>query len=174
MKKILLLLVSGLLIACMAGSAMADPFTPQLYTQDGNVVGATIDLKPGESIYVRLGGTEFSYLNVDFTYRVEVTGARNGGRETDVTITAPSNPFHPTHNGYIDTQLVKIDLDPNAPVGAIYSIEVGAEYRGEGTFVDRGIASRGVTAIPEFPTVALPVAGLIGLLFIFGRKKEGL
>ncbi len=27
---------------------------------------------------------------------------------------------------------------------------------------------------PEFPTVALPVAGILGLLFIFGRKKEGL
>ncbi|AKB71769.1 hypothetical protein MSMAC_1879 [Methanosarcina mazei C16] len=29
-------------------------------------------------------------------------------------------------------------------------------------------------SIPEFPTVALPVAALIGLVFIFGRKKEGL
>ena len=29
-------------------------------------------------------------------------------------------------------------------------------------------------SVPEFPTVALPVAGILGLLFIFGRKKEGL
>ncbi|MHB8101344.1 MAG: PEF-CTERM sorting domain-containing protein [Methanosarcina sp.] len=28
--------------------------------------------------------------------------------------------------------------------------------------------------MPEFPTVALPVAGVLGLLFVFGRKKEGL
>jgi len=28
--------------------------------------------------------------------------------------------------------------------------------------------------IPEFPTVALPVAAILGLVFIFGRKKEGL
>ena len=28
--------------------------------------------------------------------------------------------------------------------------------------------------IPEFPTVALPVAGILGILFVFGRKKEGL
>ena len=29
-------------------------------------------------------------------------------------------------------------------------------------------------SIPEFPTVAIPVAGVLGLLFVFGRKKEGL
>ncbi len=29
-------------------------------------------------------------------------------------------------------------------------------------------------SIPEFPTVALPVAAILGLFFIFGRKKEGL
>lgn len=174
MKKILLLIVSGLLIACMAGSAMADPFTPELYTQSGDPVGAYIDLKPGETTYVRLGGTQFAYLGVDFTYKVDVTGAAKGGSESDVTIIPPSNPFHPTGNGYIDDQLVEIKLAANAPVGAIYSIEVGAEYKGEGTFVDRGIASRGVSSIPEFPTVALPVAAILGLVFIFGRKKEEL
>ena len=29
-----------------------------------------------------------------------------------------------------------------------------------------------VTAVPEFPTVALPVAAILGLIFVFGRKKE--
>jgi hypothetical protein len=29
-----------------------------------------------------------------------------------------------------------------------------------------------VTSVPEFPTVALPVAAILGLLFIIGRKKE--
>jgi len=28
--------------------------------------------------------------------------------------------------------------------------------------------------IPEFPTVAAPVAAVLGLLFVFGRKKGGL
>jgi hypothetical protein len=30
------------------------------------------------------------------------------------------------------------------------------------------------TKIPEFPTVALPVVAILGLVFVFGRKKEGL
>ncbi|MDI9393985.1 MAG: PEF-CTERM sorting domain-containing protein [Euryarchaeota archaeon] len=28
------------------------------------------------------------------------------------------------------------------------------------------------TAVPEFPTISLPVAAMLGLIFIFGRKKE--
>ncbi|AKB61302.1 hypothetical protein MSMAP_1317 [Methanosarcina mazei SarPi] len=28
------------------------------------------------------------------------------------------------------------------------------------------------TQIPEFPTMALPVAAILGLMFIFGRKKQ--
>jgi len=31
-----------------------------------------------------------------------------------------------------------------------------------------------VKTVPEFPTVALPVAAVLGVLFTFGRKKEGL
>ena len=30
------------------------------------------------------------------------------------------------------------------------------------------------TNIPEFPSVVVPVAGVIGLLFVFGRKKAGM
>jgi hypothetical protein len=30
----------------------------------------------------------------------------------------------------------------------------------------------GSTEIPEFPTVALPVAAILGLMFIFGRRKQ--
>ncbi|MDI9393982.1 MAG: PEF-CTERM sorting domain-containing protein [Euryarchaeota archaeon] len=28
------------------------------------------------------------------------------------------------------------------------------------------------TQVPEFPTIALPVAAMLGLIFVFGRKKE--
>ncbi|MGB9132109.1 MAG: PEF-CTERM sorting domain-containing protein, partial [Methanosarcina sp.] len=35
-------------------------------------------------------------------------------------------------------------------------------------------ATAEVASVPEFPTVALPVAAMLGLLFVFGRKKEGL
>jgi len=28
------------------------------------------------------------------------------------------------------------------------------------------------TNVPEFPTVAIPVAAVLGLIFVFGRRKE--
>lgn len=39
-------------------------------------------------------------------------------------------------------------------------------------YVGSGWVSGGDTQIPEFPTVALPVAAILGLMFIFGRKKQ--
>jgi hypothetical protein len=35
-------------------------------------------------------------------------------------------------------------------------------------------ASTEAASVPEFPTVAAPIAAIIGLFFVFGRKKEGL
>lgn len=38
--------------------------------------------------------------------------------------------------------------------------------------VDASAYFAGPTEIPEFPTVALPVAAILGLMFTFGRKKD--
>lgn len=38
--------------------------------------------------------------------------------------------------------------------------------------IDSAKFSNGNAEIPEFPTVALPVAAILGLMFIFGRRKE--
>jgi hypothetical protein len=35
-----------------------------------------------------------------------------------------------------------------------------------------GGGKESTTSIPEFPTIALPVAAIIGIMFIVGRKKE--
>ncbi|AKB33636.1 hypothetical protein MSSIH_2946 [Methanosarcina siciliae HI350] len=66
-----------------------------------------------------------------------------------------------------------------------YSLEVkgkvGGELYVEDTYTNMASDGSFDTAsaspkshIPEFPTIAAPIAGIIGLLFIFGRKKEGL
>lgn len=43
---------------------------------------------------------------------------------------------------------------------------------GEGTADGSAFFAGGTTEIPEFPTMALPVAAILGLMFIFGRKKQ--
>lgn len=183
MKKILLL-ISGLLIACMAGSAMADPFTPELYykTQTGDFVGigSSIDLKPGNTVNVYLGGWAFSSAAVDKDYNwvADVTYASTGDN-TDVTIELPTTAFHPPStpsftavSPYIHPDPIKLTLDSSVAEGEKYSVSIGAKYGTASAVIDQGIASRDVSAIPEFPTIALPVAAILGLVFIFGRKKE--
>jgi|GEM_PF-1403438 len=184
MKKIILLIVSGLLIACMAGSAMADPFTAGLYkTATGDAVGATIDLKPGETTQVYLGGYAFTpeYLGKDYTWTGVVESAPPGHSITDVTIELPSESFVPPISPvpsellpYIDPHPIKITLAAGLENGLSYGIAIGATHGGVTTIRDYAVMSRTVKSIPEFPTIALPVAGVLGLLFVFGRKKEGL
>lgn len=55
-------------------------------------------------------------------------------------------------------------------IDAVYRINVGAGKQGSSLKVDT--ASVYAESIPEFPTVALPVAAILGLAFVFMRKKE--
>lgn len=40
------------------------------------------------------------------------------------------------------------------------------------TLSENDVGSTFLTDIPEFPTIALPVAAILGLMFIFGRKRD--
>jgi hypothetical protein len=176
MKKVLLLLVSGLFIACMAGSAMADPFDPSILNAAGDAdAPSTITLAPGQSIVLSFKGTnileEAVNTNLSYTSTVAVKdGSPAEARTSDISVVFAHQNFHPTATSYTDVGV--ITLTNNGPVGASYLVTIKA---GSETMIDFGAASRTInSAIPEFPTVALPVAALIGLVFIFGRKKEGL
>ena len=170
MKKILLLIVSGLLIACMAGSAMANPDSAQIWDATGenrvDLIG--ISLLPGETkdftLWVELSP---SATDQTFEYATEVTGASGGGTVDQITITTPDTFTVPANLAvYKDIGNIHITLSNSAPIGAKYTFTVGGKH-----FV---VARATVSSVPEFPTVALPVAAILGLVFIFGRRKEGL
>jgi hypothetical protein len=176
MKKMLLLLVSGLFIACMAGSAMANPFDPSILNSAGNAdAPSTISLAPGQSIVLSFSGTnilpEAVGTDLPYSYSVAVKDGSPAGATTgDVSVSFARDSFHPTATSYTDVGV--ITLKNNGPVGANYLVTIKA---GSETGIEFGAASRTVkSTIPEFPTVAAPVAGIVGLLFIIGRKKEGL
>jgi hypothetical protein len=177
MKKILILLAASVIIVTMAGSALASPFTPGLYYDKGGTSPVTnpINLAPGESIQVYFGGTQFNpnYINKQYTWTKGVTGASTGDT-TQLTINIPSTNYFVPDNAasYIDPDPITISLAQSAPVGATYSFDLGATYADSSGIYDNGVVSRIVKAIPEFPTLAAPIAGIIGLLFVFGRKKE--
>ena len=61
------------------------------------------------------------------------------------------------------------------PLNRYYEIQFNDEYDtilGGVTVTDTGAWNRFASNVPEFPTIALPVAAILGLAFIFQRRKE--
>ena len=56
--------------------------------------------------------------------------------------------------------------------GFVLAFEDGTDWDYQDIVVE--IKGQDLTLVPEFPTVALPVAAVLGLMFIFGRKNEKL
>jgi hypothetical protein len=175
MKKMLLILVSGLLILCMAGSAMANPFNPAILNEAGTADAPNpINLAPGQSIVLSFQGTSIASaaFGTDLPYSYSVTPL-NGGSAGDISVAFSHTNFKPTAATYTDTGV--ITLTNNAPVGKTFRVSISAGVEtGNGATIEFGTASRNISSVPEFPTVAAPIAGIIGLLFVFGRRKEGL
>jgi hypothetical protein len=54
--------------------------------------------------------------------------------------------------------------------GYVLAFEDGSDWDYQDIVVE--IKGSNLSFVPEFPTVALPVAAIIGLVFVFGRRKE--
>jgi hypothetical protein len=68
---------------------------------------------------------------------------------------------------------VEIQLPPGTTLNAnTKGYTVGVHYKWSDGLTGMGGGKESTTSIPEFPTIALPVAAIIGIMFIVGRKKE--
>ncbi|KKG11814.1 hypothetical protein [Methanosarcina mazei] len=195
MKKILLLLVSGLLIACMAGSAMADPCNVDLGKYSFNIGSPSGDSTTVKVNYYTIAGDRtISVITSDPSIEAQLVGSTGSsdwasgddmkslvysisGTKVNGIITSDGvNPLE-------DTFTLKIRHKDGTALKSGYVYV----YANEGTTYlpaapgasgvvranDAGSAS-GTASVPEFPTIAAGMGAIIGLLFIFGRKKEGL
>ena len=64
--------------------------------------------------------------------------------------------------------------DDNCYAFAFEDLITGSDNDYQDIVVEVSSRDGQLTLVPEFPTVALPVAAVLGLLFMFGRKKEKL
>lgn len=199
MKKIVLLLVGGLLICYMAGSAVAA-------VEDENLIGDS----DGQIVLTELNkdiAVPFNYepfknvIPIIIRHKVTVTlYETSDGME--VTLPEGFNFSKLTANGDSASKMVYFYSDdnpwawlykwfnPNTENAYVKSTKAGAE--GSLKIEVEGFVYSSCrcwcthdaitiaedtdpisTQIPEFPTIALPVAAVLGLVFIFGRKKEG-
>lgn len=72
------------------------------------------------------------------------------------------------------TQIYKIVNDGDQSIDGRYVVafDDGDPEHGSGDFMDLVVEIHTVTTAPEFPTIALPVAAIIGLVFVFGLRKQ--
>lgn len=174
MKKVLLLLISGLLITYMAGLAGASNtvLTPDDVTinpdgQSVTSVDASIRINTPGNYHVTLTATDglFAYLESSSPIAV---GSSGNWATFGAPLSSPS--FASTAQTYYGNLHIK-GTKPGTVTVTTYS-ESGGDSITQSYCVYS--AETVNVSVPEFPTVALPVAALIGLVFIFGRKKEEL
>lgn len=176
-RNILIITAILAVIVAMTGIAAANP--------------ARIDIKPGDNsnpLYHPLGGATITYpvsindMANTLVRRVEVynTGLTTvtlyGDGMIPITVAAGGNAA--INNWIPSSTAVIVSLDVTASsTGSVtilscnYDSSITTCGSIPGVLQDFGAASNGFN-IPEFPTVALPVAAVIGLVFFFQQRKE--
>jgi hypothetical protein len=175
MKKILLLIVCGLLTTLTAGSAMAMSLDllsgPSL--SDPSISGTTIELSSGQTsnIYLKAHTDPTTPSgNTNFDVKVKRLDSNGVVINQPIHLTTSSSTF--TLNLIPSSDIVgptPVSIGVGPGVGKdpeFYRIVVGSED------LEVKVTTNVRTLIPEFPTVAVPVAAVLGILFIIGRKKE--
>ena len=173
MNKMIISILLMVGLVGMIGTAAADPYDALLYNAAGTAPAVTpINLLPGQTIILSYHAEKVAVQSIgdDIPYWNKVTVVSDGSLgelKTDITVVTPVN-FTPT--AAICTDVGVITITNNGPIGAVYNVEIGAT--GGVVYFETGSASRPTNSIPEFPTVALPIAAILGLMFIISSKKK--
>ncbi|MDK2825736.1 PEF-CTERM protein sorting domain-containing protein [Methanolobus vulcani] len=168
MKKILIVFA---MCALLVGVASAEPYDANIWNAAGTAAAPNpIVIHPGETLTFSYHGVNFAADNQVLPYYSEVVAVSGGAVDTDMTVTISKANFEPgTADPYTDVGVIQITLDANAPATGQWRVTVGA---GEDAVTkDVGSAARNFL-IPEFPTIALPVAAILGLAFFIQRRKQ--
>jgi hypothetical protein len=171
-NKTTLIVASLAVMMAMMGTAAANPFNLAI---TGGVNPQP--LLPGNSIALDISGDTFAdpVPGAHYDLTAAVAGV-SGSNPNDVIVTfASGSPghFNPISDPYTAVGELIISLRPTAPVGSKYIVSVFADpSTGETITIESADASQTITSIPEFPTVALPVVAVIGLVFFFHNRKR--
>jgi hypothetical protein len=141
-----MVLMTGIVLAA---SIEVDP--PVLTISQGGTGTQTVTI-PAGSQSLAVTGKGF---DLETTFSVQINGVE--GTSVDGPWSQPK------------TFTVTFKNDKGAQNGD-YIIEYGAPYN-SGKFTLTATIEAGITAIPEFPTIALPVGAAIGLVFFFQHRK---
>jgi len=142
-----------------------DPSNPVFHPLDGS----TVTYPVGFTAMVA-GARYINVTNVGLT-SVKIYGPEIPG---GLTVAAGSSGSILWTPSTIPADSLSLDVTTNTAgeVTIKTCLTVGGSNCGESGIIDFGSASQQFDAIPEFPTVALPIAAVIGLVFLFQQKKR--
>ena len=172
MNKLIISILLMVGLVGMIGTAAANPFNL-------NIVGGPnpLVLDAGQSVILDLEGNTFHsddvVANQYFTLTSSVSCVTPGCNIGDIQVAFSPSTFGPATNPTITNANIMTVTRISSPIdqdGTQYLIEVTA---GPDSATDEyGVSTRSVTAVPEFQTIALPIAAVIGLMFILGSRKK--
>ena len=194
MKKIVTILIAIALIGMM-GIAAANP-EKVLWYVDGST---TIELETPITLPIDGSSYDFDLKFYDYpaaslagqahTLTLSITPISPGGNANDIKIyltetDTPANTvnadgtvtlvWHQAVGGSTSEDFIDVSLVSSGPENAQYLIELnddGYVYL-PSLVIDNADESQEANNVPEFPTIALPVAAILGLAFIFQRRRE--
>ncbi len=167
MKK--LLIATFMVLIALTGTVAA--YDANIWNEAGTAAAPNpIVIHPGETLTFSYHGVNFAAVNETLPYFSDVTAVGGGAADSDMTVNITKTNFEPgTDDPATDVAVIEITLDANAPVTGQWRVTIGAGE--DATTKDIGSAARNFL-IPEFPTIALPVAAILGLAFFMQRRKE--
>jgi hypothetical protein len=166
MKRLILL--SVIVMIAMIGSASAGVYSSQLKAYDGSEVGSSIVV--GEPINLSIYLSGFDGKNVSYAVNDAYSSS-----EINVTIHRPS--IYIDKNEYTDYDALSILIPEGTKIQHGQTFTVYIDVLRDGTQTNQIVINACSTSaefesIPEFPTIVLPIAAILGLAFFMQRRKE--
>jgi uncharacterized membrane protein len=160
-------LLGLLLLANTCSAAVELTVTP--VNNDSVVPGGTISYYVNLSATEDLGGDQTEYLSIN-----------ESTKQPGWSYLFNSGTLILKDAGDLKTSILTISVPDDVTPGTYYHVVVATGYMiidGDIPFEimveeDTSGFNTDVNSIPEFPSIALPAVAVLGLVFVFGRKKE--
>ena len=171
MKKLLVLFIVAMI--AMMGSAHA--LDVQIMNKEGTfAIGDPIIIQPGQTGTFSVGLEDYdtAIAGNEHNYNITVYALSGDASVDDVTATLLKTSVAPPAPAglYVDEEVFTLTMDEDAPGTGVWQVYVEVGEIGV-SGVQFGSATRNVE-IPEFPTIALPIAAILGLAFFMQRRNR--
>ncbi|SFM84002.1 PEF-CTERM sorting domain-containing protein [Methanolobus profundi] len=165
MKKLVLVAIVAMI--ALVGTASAN-YGADLADSSGVILPLTVSQVVGTPV-------DYSIILSDFTG--ETVYYTIGFNDTGLDVQILKQGTYVNAASFTDYDIVRVTIEPGAQQGDQFSARIDV-WKDDPSQVIRSVtfwasASQNFNAqIPEFPTIALPVAAILGLAFFMQRRKE--